>query len=471
MIAGSILLLTPEAHFPGWVALWPVAGTVAVVLAGGITAGFGPDRLLAIAPLIWIGQRSYGIYLWHWPALVLGAAAWGPLAGWERAALLGLSMAVAAATYRMFENPIRHSPWLALRPARGLLAGAATVTVVIVTATLVLQIPRELDSGTVAASVEIAVPAPVATIGPAEPTVSSSTIAPPDVEIDDPVDLTDVVEDVVAANADGLEQALRITDVPANLRPSLSAASADKPVIYDNGCILDDGDSRPPPCIFGDASSSTRIVLFGDSHAAQWFPALHRIADNRGWRLESVAKVGCPTADVPTTRADRDPECDEWRSAVVERLSLSDTDLLVMSSYRYNPGGLADEPWRTGFDATLSQLRPTADQLLVLGDTPTPVPEDVPTCLAQNLRSANQCIAPRSRSIVEARVNVEREVARKYDALFAPTGDWLCTAEACPVIYGDVLLYRDGNHISTDASVLLIPYLEATIDAALVAGG
>jgi hypothetical protein len=73
--------------------------------------------------------------------------------------------------------------------------------------------------------------------------------------------------------------------------------------------------------------------------------------------------------------------------------------------------------------------------------------------------------------VVDARVDVEREVARTYDALFAPTADWLCTEAACPVIYGDVLLYRDGNHISTDAAVLLIPYLEATLEAALATNG
>ena len=345
------------------------------------------------------------------------------------------------------------------------------IAVVIGTATLARQVPRELDSGTVAAPATITVPALVDTVAPATLPVSSSTIVSPASEVDDPVDLSDVVESVVAANDVGLQQALLVTAVPANLRPSLSGAAADKPVIYDNGCMLTDGETKPPPCIFGDASSSTRIVLFGDSHAAQWFPALHRIADARGWRLEVVTKVGCPTADVPTTRADRDPACRKWRSAVVERLALEDVDLIVMSSYRYNPGGLADEPWRTGFDATLSELRPTARQVLVLSDTPTPAHEDVPTCLAQNLRSANKCTTPRSRSVVEARLSVEREAARIHDALFASTADWLCTEVACPVIFGDVLLYRDGNHISTNAAVLLIPYLEPTIAAALATGG
>ena len=118
--------------------------------------------------------------------------------------------------------------------------------------------------------------------------------------------------------------------------------------------MLGDGETQPQPCVFGNASSDTRIVLFGDSHAAQWFPALHQIVEERGWRLDSITKQGCPTAEVPTTRTDRDPACAKWRSAVYERLAASSPDLVIMSSYRYNPGGLADEPWRSGLDATLS---------------------------------------------------------------------------------------------------------------------
>jgi peptidoglycan/LPS O-acetylase OafA/YrhL len=467
VVASSMLLLTTRAEFPGWIALWPVVGTVAVVLAGIDPSERGAQRLLGAKPMIWIGQRSYGIYLWHWPALVLGAAAWGPLAAWERAALLIVSVAVAAAAYHLFENPIRHLPWLTFRPARSLLLGGALVAAVVGVGAVMLRAPRQLDSGAVAVSAAIEVPSTVPEVVTTEPAVPVSTIAGPTTTIDDPVDLADVVAPIVAANASALEQALLVTEVPSNLRPSLSSAAADKPLIYDNDCMLSDGVNQPGFCIFGNASSSTTIVLFGDSHAAQWFPALHRIADSRGWRLETFTKVGCPTADVPTTRTDRDPNCDEWRDAVFERLAAVQPDLVVMSSYRYNPGGLADEPWRSGLDATMTALRPTARQVLILGDTPTPVPDDVPSCLAANLRRVDTCTAPRSSAVVEARNSVEREIARTHDALFAPTGDWLCTDTGCPVIFDDVLLYRDGNHISTVAAVLLIPYLDATLGAAI----
>ena len=46
--------------------------------------------------------------------------------------------------------------------------------------------------------------------------------------------------------------------------------------------------------VYGDADSSDTIVLTGDSHAAQWLPALERLARERGWRLVAVTKSACP---------------------------------------------------------------------------------------------------------------------------------------------------------------------------------
>jgi hypothetical protein len=61
--------------------------------------------------LVWIGQRSYGIYLWHWPIFVLlsdgvlgGAADGMPL----QVARFALTFVVAALSFRFVEAPIRH---------------------------------------------------------------------------------------------------------------------------------------------------------------------------------------------------------------------------------------------------------------------------------------------------------------------------------------------------------------------------
>lgn len=70
--------------------------------------------VLDTGPMRWVGARSYGIYLWHWPVvLVLAAAlpATMPDSGgsWAtRGLALVLTVALAAATYRWVEEPVRH---------------------------------------------------------------------------------------------------------------------------------------------------------------------------------------------------------------------------------------------------------------------------------------------------------------------------------------------------------------------------
>ena len=68
------------------------------------------ERFLGVAPLVWLGQRSYGIYLWHWPIFQLTRPGidlqWPPLA--ITVLRVGLTLGAAAASYRWIEQPIRH---------------------------------------------------------------------------------------------------------------------------------------------------------------------------------------------------------------------------------------------------------------------------------------------------------------------------------------------------------------------------
>ena len=146
-------------------------------------------------------------------------------------------------------------------------------------------------------------------------------------------------------------------------------------------------------------------------------------------------------------------------------------DLVIMSSYRYKQVGAAsgrdpDTVWQEGIDLTVSKVRPLTTHLLLLGDSPTPK-EDIPSCLAGNLSNVAQCMDSRDGAVRPARLAGERDVARKYDADFVPTSDWLCTDAACPVIVGNVLMYRDNSHITATAAELLSPYLEAAVKSIL----
>ena len=101
-------------------------------------------RLLGLRPLRWIGQRSYGIYLWHWPLIVVLARAPGeqPEAPQRSVAIVVATLAVAAVSYRLVEQPIRRHGvadsisltrrWTARRIAgRPVLTGAVTALAIV----------------------------------------------------------------------------------------------------------------------------------------------------------------------------------------------------------------------------------------------------------------------------------------------------------------------------------------------------
>lgn len=120
--------------FPGLSALVPVAATGFILISGCGTI-CGPGRLLAIVPLQWIGRRSYSLYLWHWPLLVLLEARFGILDVPQRAGVLILSTLLAVISFACIEEPARRHTWLAALPRRSILAGATLAAIVLVAAT------------------------------------------------------------------------------------------------------------------------------------------------------------------------------------------------------------------------------------------------------------------------------------------------------------------------------------------------
>ena len=474
----------PQQTFPGYRALLPVLATCAVIV-GGTGAPDGPVVLLSLRPLQWVGKRSYAIYLWHFPLLVLADAKWGPLNAGTRAALLGAAVALAALSFVLVEHPVRSSGWLGARPLRSVALGlglagvsigvsfviadrarpgAASVdvaapTLVTVAATTsttepVTEVPTSApeggsDSSVVARETTTAVATTMATT-----TSAPVTIPPPS------VDNHPSLVALAAANRSLVEGAVANQLVPRNLQPRLEDAFVTKPLVYTDGCILDDGQTTPKPCEYGDTASSTTILLLGASHAAQWFPALEAVATAHHWRLVVIAKKHCPAADVPQQQERYTHECAGWRNKALARIDEVKPTVAVIGEYWF--AGPSWSTYRVGLERVLRRVKGASGRVVLMGDVPRHTFE-VPTCVAGHPKSLTRCLVDRAVAINPKRASVDAVAAQHAGVDRVLPDDWLCGASSCPAVIGNVLMYRDDNHLSPAGSALLAPYIEAML--------
>ena len=413
--------------FPGVAAAVPVLGAVLVIAAGQVSGPGGPAVVLRARVMQFLGRISYSLYLVHWPVLVIPLLASGAvLAPRVALGLAAISIPLAWLLTMAVEDPVRRSQLARRKPAWSLFgAGAASVAIgasAVAGIALVHRMP--VDAGR---------PAPTVTA----------------VVVPKPVDQYPVFTEYV----------------PSNMQPSLDTASASVPLIYANSCHLDVPDVTVEGCVYGDVSSHRRIALFGDSHAAQWFPALDAIGVSEGLRLEVYTKSSCPSVDVPIfINAIEYSECAKWRDAVIAKLAADPPALVVISNMADQPnqpnGGIDPDAWAQGLARVIRRLgAPT----LVISDTPH-FPSTPATCLSAHLQDAGACGISRNQAINSKWTNTERAAAEAVGASVVDLDNYICNATRCEPIIGSTLVFRDAHHLT----VPFVEQLEAPLRAAVL---
>ncbi|WP_395310453.1 acyltransferase family protein [Mycobacterium sp. AMU20-3851] len=420
-VLGAGMLFSVKTVYPGSAVAIPVLGAALLIAAG--TAPGGPAAVLSVRPATWIGDISYSLYLVHWPVLMLPVAAGAymeQLPMWARIALALACLPLAWLLYTYVEVPGQRLEWLrAARPRRtfGVAAGAmATIVAITVAAGLLLH--PKLDTGKPAPAIALAA-SPVGT-----------------------------------------------DFVPSNLVPTLADVDEDKPVLYDNGCHREMGDASPADCVVGTNPAAPRVVLFGDSHAAQWFPALQPLAQRGAVRLESHTKSGCPAAPTPQLPY---ASCPAWVEAVAAKLSADPPALILLGNFgkRY----LEDEPnpaelWQQALIATIDRL-PVQSRIVVLADTPS-IGVTPSICLARFSEDADHCALQRATALDEELRTVERAVAARFDNVsYVDFTELICNDAECPSIIGNTLVYRDGSHITTEFARVLSGAVSSAVQSYL----
>jgi peptidoglycan/LPS O-acetylase OafA/YrhL len=462
LVLWSVIALSGSTAFPGTAALLPVAGTAVLLAVGCAAPRRGTSLLLTRRPLPAIGRISYAWYLWHWPALTLGAAAAGhPLPLLQKAGLCAVTGWLAFLTVELLEDPIRFSPRLMVRPVRSLALGAAlTATATVVALITAGTLPVLRGSQPAAAVALPAAPAGGAGGRGAGGRGALGRGALPGWPQFDPA--LDAVSAAVA-------RAVQTQAVPSNLDPPLGAANDSLALPFRDGCDGGYTDAALHPCIYGDKGSATTVAIFGDSHAAQWFPAIDQLATAHDWRVVSITKAVCPPVLLPIwSPVLHRPftECEQWQTSALDWVARAKPAVVVLGAARhYGPEyhfEVYSPQWVTGLAAMVRQIRAMGPQVVVMGPVPHPK-GNVPECLSEHLSDAVACTQPLTAGVSPDGILAERSGVQAAGGAYVDVVPWVCSADACAVIIGDVLVYRDDNHVTTTYATWLAPVIGATV--------
>ncbi|MSZ47823.1 MAG: acyltransferase family protein [Actinobacteria bacterium] len=217
-----------------------------------------------------------------------------------------------------------------------------------------------------------------------------------------------------------------------------------------DGCHIHVGVTVAPKCEYGDTTSNKTVVLYGDSHAAQWLPALDIVGRENGLKIVSLTKSACPAAEVIKELSSqyRVADCQAFRDSSIKRISQIKPSAVIMTGMQPftapNSEINSRNWWLSGEATALSRIKKYTDFPIYLTDTPLPQ-VDIPTCLAEMAREKCDTSRPISPEVAPGLIPLN------------PT-PWLCE-ETCPAVIDGVVVYRDKSHLTVAMSQYLAPYL------------
>lgn len=462
-------LLTQGTHsaWPGTAALVPTLGAAAMIAGGTATSapGWAPTRLLSWTPMQVTGALSYSLYLWHWPLLVAAVALWGELSATAGLLVVAASVVPAWLGHRYVEEPVRRSHSLARLPARSLGMGLLCMLLAVAAGgTLVQTVDRQVRASQQAGEEAEGAQA-LATTAPTETSPAGAATADPD----DDVKEGGTGGDLGIAGAPGPAM-VTFDPSPDRITPDPLAASADVPALYGQGCDGEDAEAVVR-CDYGDPEGELVVALVGDSKIAQWADAVDQIGQDQGWQVHLYYRSACSwtAARLGDDDEERSVACQEWGEEVTRRLLGPDRpDVVVVSAVQGRarpPDGSGErtaEAMTAGLVQRWREVGEAGIPVVALADSPQPQISPVYECVAEHREDLTPCLIPRNDGL--GTIPLRRAAEQVPTAQFVTMNDWICPGEGdCPPVVGEVLVYRQGSHITNSYALSLASVLRARL--------
>jgi hypothetical protein len=451
-LAGLLLILAAmlvphSSAYPFARATVAVLGALLLISAAHANPQDVVRRALAGRAPIWIGQRSYALYLWHWPVFVLARWTVG-LTVWPfNAGAVALSFCLAAISFRLIEQPFRTSARLKARsPSVRIGLALLMMTVGWFAGDVLLEEQPRLGLGKVTR------------------------------------EAADWYRD----------RDLLKTTLAQNRRCEPAAVALDIGRQKGAGTRFD-----PKDCQSG---TKPHLFVLGDSHAVAYFAMLEQLSAEEGRIVTVLPTLGCSYLDMQDALNEAtDAYCYKVAKDALQVVidQAQEGDVVFLPSLRLprlihlggsrrsvptDPDGKQGDP----FDRTKRELvaleRAVSDAphwieplisagLWVVLEAPKPVFRVHPFACVEWWNKSNPSCLP---GLVERRGDIERYRAPVMDGLeqlvskYASTTMWdpmpvLCEKEVCSAVKEDRPLFFDGDHLSPYGNLVLLRSFQAAI--------
>jgi hypothetical protein len=276
---------------------------------------------------------------------------------------------------------------------------------------------------------------------------------------------------------------LTITSLPSDLTPSLQDALNDptSPMVDGANDILKSCNpywekreaTAPVPCYYGDVHSHKIVVVWGDSNAGMWIPALSTIFKAYGYKLALFGFIGCDTSFLPETSAQGGYTgewelCNKWHTNLPKAVRKLHPSIVLEASTPIRYGNAAyNTAWVQDMTLAFNELTKGSEAVRVEMGT---IPEHTVAadqCLAANPSAVQSCDVTYSSptSTYQGVLNRDALIAKDAHATLIPTSQWVCWNDTCSPVIGSYLAQLDMDHLSTP----YVQYLTTVLQDELVA--
>ncbi|WP_303968384.1 acyltransferase family protein [Sporosarcina ureae] len=409
------VILPVSTVFPGYLALLPISGALLILIASESITVYGVNRFLATKPLIYLGSLSYGVYLWHWPLLIFYRSYMEvetvPIV--DGILLVVVTFGLSLVSTKLLEKPVQK---IGRNQQKGKLVFVLTMMLVLACSSIF----------SISAYIEKA-------------TASSDVVE---------------IKDYPGAEAN-FYQLKNIPDVEPI--PSPVEIKTDLPSFYKDLECQSANLIEVRKCSYGVLRDyDFTVALVGGSHSGHWFPALIELSKEMNFKIDLYSHDGCRFTD-EDSKGNLTEACIPWNKNLIDMLIKDPPDLVFTTSTVNKrpkvPRGFINQWKRLEGITTVFAIRDNPRMKTI-----------IPVCLEQ-ADDPLECSVPRDEAIAkEDPWKVTEGIPS--NVFFADLTDSFCDETTCSPVIGNIIVYRDDNHITAEYAKTLAPALKEPLQQA-----